>query len=191
MYLPITIFLLVLVTESILFLGYSYITSLTYDLYVKFTKDRKVLKQIKMRNDVVKMKKELAQTSSQDEFAKWAKLRRKLDKAVADSEKMNSEIAYAKTAFELKVKSALWFIVHGSQLGMVMWFRKSAVFYLPPGWFGPAQRILSWPFAPAGSVSVAVWFAACRRVIKAVALTANDFVFTPAAEKKVASSVLQ
>lgn len=48
------------------------------------------------------------------------------------------------------MKSALWFIVHGSQLGMVMWFRKSAVFYLPPGWFGPAQRILSWPFAPAG-----------------------------------------
>lgn len=100
---------------------------------------------------------------------------------------------------------------------MVMWFRKSAVFYLPPGWFGPAQRILSWPFAPAGkkekerererqmggerkllifvskigSVSVAVWFAACRRVIKAVALTVNDFVFTPAAEKKVASSVHQ
>lgn len=88
-----------------------------------------------------------------------------------------------------------------------MWFRKSAVFYLPPGWFGPAQRILSWPFAPAGkkremrnimkrleiklsnigSVSVAIWFAACRRMIKALALTVNDFVFTPAAEKKVAA----
>lgn len=188
MYLPITIFLLVLVTESILFLGYSYITSLTYELYVKFTKDAKVVKLNKMKRDVLKMKSELAQTSSQDEFAKWAKLRRKLDKGVADLEKMSSDIAYSKTAFELKVKSVLWFLVHGSQLVMVMWFRKSAVFYLPPGWFGPAQRILSWPFAPAGSVSVAIWFAACRRMIKALALTANDFVFTPAAEKKVAAS---
>lgn len=64
--------------------------------------------------------------------------------------KLDSDIAYSKTAFELKVKSVLWFIVHGTQVAMVLWFRKSAVFYLPPGWFGPAQRFLSWPFAPAG-----------------------------------------
>lgn len=32
----------------------------------------------------------------------------------------------------------------------MFWFRKSPVFYLPPGWFGPAQRFLSLPFAPAG-----------------------------------------
>lgn len=63
---------------------------------------------------------------------------------------LDSDIAFSKTAFELKVKSVLWFIVHGSQVVMVFWFRKSAVFYLPPGWFGPAQRFLSWPFAPAG-----------------------------------------
>ncbi|KAI8053178.1 WRB/Get1 family [Gilbertella persicaria] len=188
MYLPITIFLLVLITESILFLGYSYITSATYDLYVKLTKDSRVMKQQKMKRDALQLKAELSQTSSQDEFAKWAKLRRKLDKATADLEKLSSEIAFSKTAFELKVKSVLWFVVHGSQLVMVMWFRKSAVFYLPPGWFGPAQRFLSWPFAPAGSVSVAVWFAACRRMIKALALTANDFIFTPVAEKKVAAS---
>ncbi|CAO3632890.1 unnamed protein product [Mucor fragilis] len=188
MYLPLTIFLLVLVTESVLFLGYSYITSLTYDLYVKITKDARVVKQQKMKRDTLKLKSELAKTSSQDEFAKWAKLRRKLDKSVADLEKMNADIAYSKTAFELKVKSVLWFLVHGSQLVMVMWFRKSAVFYLPPGWFGPAQRILSWPFAPAGSVSVAIWFAACRRMIKALALTVNDFVFAPAAEKKMATA---
>lgn len=65
---------------------------------------------------------------------------------------IDSDIAYSKTAFELKVKSVLWFLVHGSQLVMVLWFRKSAVFYLPPGWFGPAQRFLSWPFAPAGKI---------------------------------------
>ena len=34
-------------------------------------------------------KAELAKTSSQDEFAKWAKLRRKLDKGIADLEKIS------------------------------------------------------------------------------------------------------
>ncbi|CEG66322.1 Putative Protein GET1 [Rhizopus microsporus] len=103
---------------------------------------------------------------------------------MADLEKLNSDIAYSKAAFELKSKSVLWFLVHGTQFIMIFWFRKSAVFYLPPGWFGPAQRFLSWPFAPAGSVSVAVWFAACRRMIKAVALAMNDFVFVRAAKEK-------
>ncbi|KAI8994461.1 WRB/Get1 family [Pilobolus umbonatus] len=186
MYLPITIFLLVLITESILFLGYSYITAITYDLYVNITKDKSVIKQNKLKREALKLKAELTATSSQDEFARWAKLRRKLDKSVSEMEKLNADISYSKTAFELKVKSVLWFLVHGTQLIMVMWFRKSPVFYLPPGWFGPAQRILSWPFAPIGSVSVAVWFAACRRMIKAIALTLNDFVFTPPTDKVTA-----
>lgn len=34
-------------------------------------------------------KAELAKTSSQDEFAKWAKLKRKLDKGLADLEKIS------------------------------------------------------------------------------------------------------
>ncbi|KAI9026661.1 WRB/Get1 family [Phycomyces nitens] len=173
MYLPITIFLLVLGTELLLYIGYEYVASAAYDLYSQWTNDSKVIKHNKLKQDVLRMKSDLSKTSSQDEFAKWAKMRRKLDKGVADQEKMSSEIAYSKTAFELKVKSTIWFFIHGSQLVMVMWFYKRAVLYLPPGWFGPAQWLLSFPFAPAGSISVAVWFAACRKTIKAVASTAN------------------
>lgn len=37
----------------------------TYDLYVKFTKDARVAKQQKMKRDTLKLKSELAKTSSQ------------------------------------------------------------------------------------------------------------------------------
>ncbi|ORX52348.1 hypothetical protein DM01DRAFT_1408238 [Hesseltinella vesiculosa] len=176
MYLPTFIFLLVLLTESILLLGYSYVSSTAYDVYLNMTKDPRAAKQHKLKRDLLKLKTELASTSSQDEFAKWAKMRRKLDKGMADLEKLNSDIAFAKTGFELKMKSVLWFLVHGSQVAMVIWFRKTPVFYLPTGWFGPAERFLCLPFSPRGSVSVAVWFAACRRMIKALIVTVNDFV---------------
>jgi hypothetical protein len=41
----------------------------------------------RLRKDVVQLKRELNATSAQDEFSKWAKLRRAHDKAVAEYEK--------------------------------------------------------------------------------------------------------
>lgn len=65
---------------------------------------------------------------------------------------LDQEIASSRAQFEVKVKGVLYFMVHGLQVIMVMWFRKSPVFYLPYGWFGPAGRLLSMPFAPKGNV---------------------------------------
>ena len=42
-----------------------------------------------MRNQIIQDKAELRATSSQDEFAKWARLRRKIDKAVTDLETLS------------------------------------------------------------------------------------------------------
>lgn len=50
------------------------------------------MKQRKLRKQVLEDKAELGRTSSQDEFAKWAKLRRKLDKSLADLEKASKYI---------------------------------------------------------------------------------------------------
>jgi hypothetical protein len=41
-----------------------------------------------LKREVVRLKRELAATSAQDDFAKWAKLRRQHDKAVTDYEKV-------------------------------------------------------------------------------------------------------
>ena len=43
-----------------------------------------------LKTEILKLKSELASTSSQDEFAKWAKLRRKSDKAIADLELLST-----------------------------------------------------------------------------------------------------
>ncbi|CAM0141381.1 GET complex subunit get1 [Umbelopsis sp. WA50703] len=170
------ILLLVIITESILWLGYAYITALAYDLYCKVSTNEAVVRQRKLRKQVLQLRTEMSQTSSQDEFAKWAKIRRKFDSTTEKLEKTNQDIASSRTQFEVKVKGVLYFVVHGVQVIMVMWFRKSPVFFLPHGWFGPAGRLLSMPFAPKGSVSVVVWFSACRRVCKTVGSLTNDFV---------------
>lgn len=43
--------------------------------------------QIRLRGEVVRMKRELAGISAQDDFAKWAKLRRQHDKAMEEHDK--------------------------------------------------------------------------------------------------------
>ena len=79
----------------------------------------------------------------------------------------------------MKFNTALWICTAGVQFVIGWWYRKAAVFYLPPGWFGPITWWLAFPFAPAGSVSCGVWQMACKRVIKIGERVAKDLVSRP------------
>ncbi|KAG8979659.1 GET complex subunit get1 [Tulasnella sp. JGI-2019a] len=160
-----TIFFLVLLTQLISWVGKSVLQDLVYALYQRVFEGTKVTEQRQLKTSILTTKKELSETSAQDQFAKWAKLRRKVDKELADLERLNSELASSKSAFSLKFGTAVWIFTGGAQLAIGWWYRKTPVFYLPRGWFGPASYWLSWPFAPAGSVSCGAWQMACRRVI--------------------------
>ena len=63
----------------------------------------------------------------------------------------------------------------GLQFFIGWWYRKSAVFYLPQGWFGPLTWWLALPWAPAGSVSCGVWQMACQRIILVLGRTVKEF----------------
>lgn len=107
---------------------------------------------------------------------------------------LDGEISSKKTAFSLKFNSAIWILTTGLQFVVGWWYRKSAVFYLPQGWFGPLGWWLAFPFAPAGkgrslhirgcadgytgSVSVGVWQMACKRVIRIGERVVKDLVGT-------------
>jgi len=144
--------------------------------------------QRKLKTDILTTKKELLQTSAQDHFAKWAKLRRSVDKGLSDLEKLNSDLATTRTTFSLQFNSAIWILTTGLQFVVGWWYRKSAVFYLPPGWFGPLTWWLAFPFAPAGSVSCGIWQMACRRVIKVGERVVKEVVVTGSSASEPSSS---
>lgn len=62
-----------------------------YDLYCKVSTDESVVRQRKLRKQVLQLRTELSQTSSQDQFAKWAKIRRKCDSATDSLEKTSEQ----------------------------------------------------------------------------------------------------
>lgn len=66
----------------------SFIISLPTQLFSLYNwKSSTLAHQRTLKPEILQAKLELDRTSSQDEFAKWAKLRRKLDKLIADLEK--------------------------------------------------------------------------------------------------------
>ena len=60
-----------------------------YAIYLRIFYSSAVAQQKKLKADILLNKKELLQTSAQDQFAKWAKLRRSVDKGLADLEKLS------------------------------------------------------------------------------------------------------
>ncbi|KAI6000591.1 CHD5-like protein-domain-containing protein [Pisolithus albus] len=188
MSLILTIFALVLFAELISWIGHSVLLDLAWGLCCRILYSASITRQRKLKTELLTTKKELLQTSAQDQFAKWAKLRRSVDKRLAELEKLNSELALQKTAFSVKFNSLVWILTTGLQFVIGWWYRRSAVFYLPPGWFGPLTWWLALPFAPKGSVSVGVWQLACRRVIKVGERTVKAFIMDPGAtEERVGS----
>ncbi|KAF8444770.1 CHD5-like protein-domain-containing protein [Boletus edulis BED1] len=179
MSLIITIFSLVFLTELVSWIGKTVLLDFAWALYCRMFMSVQYTRQRQIKAELLVTKKELLQTSAQDQFAKWAKLRRSVDKGLAELEKLNGELATTKTAFSAKFSSLVWILTTGLQFAIGWWYRKSAVFYLPPNWFGPLTWTLALPFAPPGSVSVGVWQMACRRVIKVGECTVKNIMAVP------------
>jgi len=58
----------------------------TYDLYLRVSHSPLAARQRALKSEILTTKSEFLKTSGQDQFAKWAKLRRSVDKGLADLE---------------------------------------------------------------------------------------------------------
>ena len=103
------------------------------------------------KQEILQLRTELAATSSQDEFSKWARIRRKLDKAVAELEQVQQGTSQHRQQFAKRFKSLLWLATTVIPFVISSYHRKTPVVWLPRGWFGPLAWWLSFPSAPAGN----------------------------------------
>ena len=83
------ILITVFLTQAVSWIGSSVLQSTAFNIYSRIFLSSKSKQQRILRKQVLKDKAELARTSSQDEFAKWARLRRKVDKSLAELEKIS------------------------------------------------------------------------------------------------------
>ncbi|OJJ71446.1 hypothetical protein ASPBRDRAFT_127666 [Aspergillus brasiliensis CBS 101740] len=174
-------------------IGASTIDNLLWLLYLKVptSTSKKYREQNRLKREVVQLKRDMNNTSSQDEFAKWAKLRRKHDKTMEEYEAINKQLVSQKTSFDWGVKIVRWFGTSGLKFFLQFWYSKTPVFHLPEGWLPYyVAWVLSFPRAPMGSVSIQIWSNVCAtaittmaEVVTAVLLQRATAAAAPAAKK--------
>ncbi|KAF2108243.1 CHD5-like protein-domain-containing protein [Lophiotrema nucula] len=122
-----------------------------------------------LKREVLRLKREMGAVSAQDDFARWAKLRRQHDKALGDYEKIDGSTKAQQTKFFAAISTIRWVATSGTRLGLQFWYSKQPMFWLPEGWVpGYVEWVLSFPRAPKGSVSINIWDIACASMIALV-----------------------
>ncbi|KAK6955821.1 GET complex subunit get1 [Daldinia eschscholtzii] len=154
--------------------GAATINNLLWNIYLTLPTEfsKQVAERKTLQKEYLTIRRDLNATSSQDQFAKWAKLRRQHDKLLEQLEKMKTSHESAKTKFDSTVNILRWLATSGLKFLLPFWYAKQPMFWLPHGWFPYyAEWILSFPRAPVGSVSIASWQTACAGVVLLVSDT--------------------
>ncbi|MCJ1380516.1 GET complex subunit get1 [Xylographa soralifera] len=163
------VFILQLVIHLVNTVGAGAISNLLWILYNKLptSTSANVEAQTTLRREVVRLKREMNATSSQDEFAKWAKIRRQHDKVLAEYDQKTQALQSFKSSFDSAVGVLRWLGTNGLRMFIQFWFAKQPMFWLPRGWVpGYVEWILAFPRAPTGSISIQVWGIACASVVQ-------------------------
>jgi len=167
-----TVFLLQLTLHLINSIGATALNELLWNAYNKYlptSTSKSTQSQATLKREVVRLKRELAAVSAQDDFARWAKLRRQHDKAVAEYDKSSNSLTSTKSTFTSRLNTFRMIATNGFKIFLQFWYARQALFWIPKGWVPYyAEWILSFPRAPLGSVSLQVWTLACGSVVAMV-----------------------
>ncbi|RKF74823.1 Protein get1 [Golovinomyces cichoracearum] len=162
-------FLIQLVIQIINTVGVSAINSALWKIWNKFLTPTSeyLAENHKLRIQVLKLREELNSTSSQDEFAKWAKLRRVHDKAVEKLEVSQKLLDSCKSKFDNTINVLRWVSINGLRIVLQFLFQKQPMLYIPKGWIPyHAEWLLAFPRAPLGSISIQAWSFSCVVVLE-------------------------
>ncbi|PHH91815.1 hypothetical protein CDD83_10238 [Cordyceps sp. RAO-2017] len=165
------IFAIELVAHVVNAIGASRINSLLWALinYLPVSTSKAAVEQRKLQADYLKVRRDLNATSSQDEFAKWAKLRRQHDKLLEQLDATKKGLESSRAKFDNYLTVIRLLLTKLPQYFLPFWYGKEPMFWLPHGWFPYyAEWIISFPSAPMGSVSAPSWQLACSGFITLV-----------------------
>ncbi|XP_069616830.1 guided entry of tail-anchored proteins factor 1-like [Ranitomeya imitator] len=118
-----------------------------------------------MRSDIQGMRQELSSISMMDEFARYARLERKINKM---TDKLKTHVK-ARTAQLAKIKwvvSIVFYVLQAALMISLIWkYYSEPVIVLPSKWIAPLERLVAFPTGIAGGVGITCWLVVCNKVV--------------------------
>lgn len=118
-----------------------------------------------MRSDIQSMRQELSSISMMDEFARYARLERKINKM---TDKLKTHVK-ARTGQLAKIKwvvSIIFYVLQAALMICLIWkYYSEPVTVLPSKWIAPLERLVAFPTGIAGGVGITCWLVVCNKVV--------------------------
>ncbi|ODQ65651.1 hypothetical protein NADFUDRAFT_46317 [Nadsonia fulvescens var. elongata DSM 6958] len=169
----VNLFILVIVLsiaqKLISLIGKDVICDFLWDIYIQVAPLAQLTKLRAVQKKAIQTHAAMQNTSTKDEFAKWAKLDREYSKLKKSIEEINDSLGSSKTSFKRFIKSLIFISTTGVKVFLRIWYRKQPVFWLPQGAFPYyIEWVLAFPSAPTGSVAVGSWIFIVDRALDAL-----------------------
>ncbi|XP_010634835.1 tail-anchored protein insertion receptor WRB isoform X2 [Fukomys damarensis] len=131
-----------------------------------------------MRAEIQDMKQELTSVNMMDEFARYARLERKINKM---TDRLKTHVK-ARTAQLAKIKwvvSVAFYILQGPcsparpsqatlMISLIWKYYSVPVAVVPSKWITPLDRLVAFPTRVAGGVGITCWILVCNKVVAVV-----------------------
>lgn len=118
-----------------------------------------------MRAEIQEMKREQSAISMMDEFARYARLERKINKM---TERLKTHVK-SRTAQQAKMKwvvNIAFYILQAALMISLIWkYYSDPVTVVPSRWIAPVERLVAFPTGVAGGVGITCWLVVCNKVV--------------------------
>ncbi|KAI5953862.1 GET1 [Candida margitis] len=171
----ITSFTLLILQKLITLVGKATIQSIVWNIYTSsplLAQSQSIKEYAAKQHEIRTLTHEQRSISAQDEYAKWTKLNRKLDKLKLELQGLNESISAEKAKVNSLTNSLIWISTVLPIWIMRFLFRKTNLFYIR---VGILPYYIEWwlalPFFKTGTIGLTCWMFAVNYVL-------SDLVFS-------------
>jgi len=117
-----------------------------------------------LRKGFGEFQSELQNLSAKDEFAKYARVQRKVNKTKSEISNIVAERKQRVAKFLYPLKILIYILNVSSTIALLVMYRNILCGDIPVPWLSPFDSIISFPLSNPGKISVPVWIFMCRIV---------------------------
>ncbi|XP_063405456.1 guided entry of tail-anchored proteins factor 1-like isoform X1 [Mytilus trossulus] len=121
--------------------------------------------ELNIRSQIKDLKTEQNGVQMADEFARHAKIQRRIDKLLTQVKQQTSDRNNKCTMVGFAVQIGIYVLHALVMISLMISYRQEPLLQFQPEWFYPLQKIVAFPTGVSGGLGIGCWVLICNSVI--------------------------